>query len=165
MRYDLTGNWTITANQVQKQGQLPGTLHTNGIGHNDKVAKPWHPDIEDRNKHMEKDAETDPRINSRFTRLYTYEGEATFQRTFDEEPSSDKRLFIVAERARALSLNVDGANIPSASGCLTFSKLQASFTKEAPSPSPATTPIRGFLTKTLSFPQQPQMRPRLTGTE
>ena len=47
----------------------------------------------------------------------------------------------------------------------TFSKLRASFTKEAPSPSPATTPIRDFLTKTLSFPQQPQMRPRLTGTE
>ncbi len=118
MRYDLTGNWTITANQVQKQGQFPGTLDTNGIGNNDKVAKPWHPDIEDRNKHMEKDAETDPRINSRFTRLYTYEGEATFQRTFDEELSSDKRLFIVAERARALSLNVDGTDIPSASGCL-----------------------------------------------
>lgn len=118
MRYDLKGNWTITANQVQKQGQLPGTLDTNGIGNIDKVAKPWHPDVEERNKHMEKDAETDPRINSRFTRLYTYEGEATFQRTFDEEPSSDKRLFIVAERARALSLNVDGADIPNASGCL-----------------------------------------------
>ena len=54
MRYDLTGNWTITANQVQKQGQLPGTLDTNGIGNIDKVAKPWHPDVEDRNKHMEK---------------------------------------------------------------------------------------------------------------
>lgn len=119
MRYDLKGNWKITADSVTKdEGILPGSLDTNCIGNSDKVAKPWHPDVEERNKNMDKDAETDPRINSRFTRLFTYEGKAFFEKVFDIEPASDKRIFIVAERSRALYLKIDGTDIPSASGCL-----------------------------------------------
>ena len=119
MRYDLKGKWKITANdRTKKDGFLPGSLDTNGIGNSDKVAKPWHPDVEERNKNMEKDAETDPRINSRFTRLYTYEGRAAFEKIFNKEPSPDKRLFIVAERSRALHLKIDGIDVPNVSGSL-----------------------------------------------
>ena len=42
--FDLSGVWTCTTDEGSAAVQLPGTLDTNGVGHADRVAAPWHPD-------------------------------------------------------------------------------------------------------------------------
>ena len=119
MKIDLCGKYNLTTDEVSNVPVfLPGSLDTNKIGHGDVVAKPWHPDAEERNKNMDKDAQKDPRINSRFTRKYTYEGRAFFETIFEKDVPSDKRLFLVAERSRNLSLKIDGKEIAKRSGTL-----------------------------------------------
>lgn len=119
MKIDLSGSYEVTTNEVSKvKVVLPGSLDTNGIGHEDLVARPWHPDIAEKNKNMENDSKKDPRINSRFTRNHTYEGPACFERIIEEDIPEEGRIFLVAERARALSLKVDGMDIPKKSGSL-----------------------------------------------
>ena len=50
MRYDLSGKWEIKLpdGRIKSDGFLPGSLDENGVGDPDRVAKAWHPDIEDR---------------------------------------------------------------------------------------------------------------------
>ncbi len=114
MKYDLSGKWNIKLKdgREKKDGFLPGSLDENHMGDPDKVAKAWHPDVEDREKNAEKMKADDPRIATRLTRNYTYEGEAVFSRTFDEIVRPDRRYFLFAERARALTLKVDGKKAP-----------------------------------------------------
>ncbi|WP_026651762.1 glycoside hydrolase family 2 TIM barrel-domain containing protein [Butyrivibrio proteoclasticus] len=113
MRFNLSGEWKIKLNNgVEKMGFLPGSLDENGLGEPDKVAKAWHPDVEDREKAAGKMADKDPRIATRLTRNYTYEGPAVYSRTFDGEVSPDKRYFFIAERTRAAALIIDGQNVP-----------------------------------------------------
>lgn len=113
MRYDLSGSWDIKlSNGQSKKGFLPGSLDENGLGNPDKVAKAWHPDVEDREKAKDKMADSDERIATRLTRNYTYEGAASFTRTFDEDIREGKRYILVAERTRAAALRIDGKEVP-----------------------------------------------------
>ncbi len=119
MRFDLSGKWILsTTKQSEIQAFLPGTLDENKVGDPDIVAKPWHPDVEDRNKKLSKTMEDNKVITSRLTRNYTYEGPARFTRVFDGETVEGKRYFLVAERARALTLKIDDSPIECISGSL-----------------------------------------------
>ena len=51
-------------------------------------------------------------IATRFTRKYTYEGEARLTRSLTFEEPSGKRIFMEAERARCLRLFIDGKEVP-----------------------------------------------------
>lgn len=119
MKIDLNGNWELTTEKFgQKTVIIPGTLDENKVGDPDVVAKPWHPDVEDRNKKLSKTMEESKVITSRLTRNYTYEGPVHFGKIFDCEVNDDKRYFLVVERSRALSLKVDGKSIDPLSGSL-----------------------------------------------
>lgn len=85
---------------------LPGTLDENGIGHRDVGANQWHPDAVLGNAAGEIDK--DAPIATRFTRRHTYEGEARISRKITVPDYGTDRLFVLAERARALRLLVDG---------------------------------------------------------
>ena len=88
------------------QMDLPGTLDENGIGHRDVGANQWHPDAVLGNAAGEIDK--DAPIATRFTRRHTYEGEARISRKITVPDYGTDRLFVLAERARALRLLVDG---------------------------------------------------------
>ncbi len=119
MKIDLNGNWELTTEKFgQKTVIIPGTLDENKVGDPDVVAKPWHPDVEDRNKKLSKTMEESKVITSRLTRNYTYEGPAHFGKIFDGEVDDGKRYFLVGERSRALSLKIDGKSIDPLSGSL-----------------------------------------------
>ncbi|MBQ6408526.1 MAG: hypothetical protein IJJ64_10885 [Butyrivibrio sp.] len=119
MRFDLSGEWTLsTEKQSEIKAFLPGTLDENKVGDPDIVAKPWHPDVEDRNKKLNKTMEETKVITSRLTRNYTYEGPAHFSKVFDGQTVLGKRYFLVAERARTLSLKIDDSPIECISGSL-----------------------------------------------
>ena len=113
MKYDLSGKWKISLpdGRCKEDGFLPASLDENEIGDADKVAKAWHPDVEERNKEIEKNADTDPRIATRLTRNFTYEGGASFTKTFSGEVRDDKRYFLFLERTRKASLKVDGVSV------------------------------------------------------
>lgn len=111
MQYSLEGLW-----QAQLKGGirgtvvLPGTLDENQLGHKDAGANQWHPEASIGNA----DGMFDPDapIATRFTRKYTYEGEARLTRRIDCNPPAGKRVFLEAERARCLKLLVDGKEVP-----------------------------------------------------
>lgn len=115
MIYTLQGMWTadIGDGNVHPM-QLPGTLDENNIGYKDQGLNQWHPDAElgTGNEYFRSTV-----IATRFTRKYTYEGEARFTRSMDGElweavsdaVTGGKRIFLEAERARVLRLLVDGA--------------------------------------------------------
>ena len=72
MRIDLIGNWELTTDKVSGvMATLPGTLDENKVGEPDIVAKPWHPDVEDRNKELSKTMEESKVITSRLYPLPT----------------------------------------------------------------------------------------------
>ena len=100
---DLGGTWRCVTAEGVFSAHLPGTLDTNGIGHADLTAAPWHPD-ENLNDAL---ASADV-IATRFTRRFTYEGAARFTRTLTFVPPKGKRIFLEAERSRQLSLAVNG---------------------------------------------------------
>lgn len=104
--FDLSGVWTCTAGESTAAVQLPGTLDTNGIGHADRVAAPWHPD-ESTNEAL---TGTDV-IATRLTRKHTYEGPAVYARTLSLVPPAGKRVFLEAERSRRLTLAVNGRRV------------------------------------------------------
>ena len=112
----LSGEWEVTlADGVRHIAQLPGTLDTNNIGYEDKPAEKLYQD----ENYIENEALSASKvIATRFTRKHTYEGKAVFTRVFDREIPSDKRLFVVAERARVIRLSVDGIAVPCLSGSL-----------------------------------------------
>ena len=114
MRFDLSGEWAIEISdgRVKTDGFLPGTLDENKVGDPDKVAKAWHPDMAEKAGELGKLFGKDDRIATRLTRNYIYEGFATFTRTFQGEVKDNKRYFLFAERARAMSLKIDGKSAP-----------------------------------------------------
>ena len=54
----------------------------------------------------------DAPIATRFTRKYTYEGEALFSRRISFKQEEGERVFLEAERSRCLKLLVDGNEVP-----------------------------------------------------
>ena len=107
MRILLNGKWHVVLEDgTTGQMDLPGTLDENGIGHRDVGANQWHPDAVLGNAAGEIDK--DAPIATRFTRRHTYEGEARISRKIMVPDYGTDRLFVLAERARALRLLVDG---------------------------------------------------------
>lgn len=107
MRILLNGKWHVVLEDgTTGQMDLPGTLDENGIGHRDVGANQWHPDAVLGNAAGEIDK--DAPITTRFTRRHTYEGEARISRKITVPDYGTDRLFVLAERARALRLLVDG---------------------------------------------------------
>ena len=107
MRILLNGKWHVVLEDgTTGQMDLPGTLDENGIGHRDVGANQWHPDAVLGNAAGEIDK--DAPIATRFTRRHTYEGEARISRKITVPDYGTDRLFVLAERARALQLLVDG---------------------------------------------------------
>lgn len=107
MIISLEGMWKAElADGNMGQMRLPGTLDENGIGQKDCGANQWHPDatLGNADGAVDKDAP----IATRFTRRHTYEGEARISRKIDIPDYGNERLFVRAERARALRLCVDG---------------------------------------------------------
>ncbi len=92
----LAGQWRVrlkdgTAYDVR----LPGSLDENGVGGPDTAE-----------------------LSSRLTRLHVYEGPACFEKRVTLACAAGHRLFVVVERARFLSLTVDGWPVPARSGSL-----------------------------------------------
>lgn len=107
MRISLEGTWrAVLADETTGQMHLPGTLDENGIGHRDVGANQWHPDAALGN--AEGEIDKDAPIATRFTRRHTYEGEAWISRMITVPDYGTDRLFVLAERTRALRLLVDG---------------------------------------------------------
>lgn len=107
MRILLNGKWHVVLEDgTTGQMDLPGTLDENGIGYRDVGANQWHPDAVLGNAAGEIDK--DAPIATRFTRRHTYEGEARISRKITVPDYGTDRLFVLAERARALRLLVDG---------------------------------------------------------
>lgn len=107
MGISLEGTWkVILTDGTAAQMHLPGTLDESGIGHRDVGANQWHPDAALGN--AEGEVDKDAPIATRFTRRHTYEGEARISRKVTVPDYGNDRLFVLAERARALRLAVDG---------------------------------------------------------
>ena len=88
MLFDLSGPYDVClSDQSTWKAVLPGTLDENRIGG---------PDEEN--------------LSTRLTRVCTYEGPAAFSRIFDAEVP-EGRLFLEVERARKLSLEIDGTPV------------------------------------------------------
>ena len=107
MKILLDGSWRVELEDgTTGQMDLPGTLDENGIGYRDVGANQWHPDAALGN--AEEEIDKDAPIATRFTRRHTYEGEARISRKITVPDYRTDRLFVLAERARALRLLVDG---------------------------------------------------------
>ena len=107
IRHSLEGIWDVElADGTTGSMKLPGTLDESRIGHKDCGANQWHPDAALGNADGEVDK--DAPIATRFTRRFTYEGAARISRDIDIPDYGNNRLFVKAERARWLSLTVDG---------------------------------------------------------
>lgn len=111
MFYSLNGMWQAKLRDgTDYQMSLPGTLDENRIGYKDIGANQWHPDDEIGN--ADESFDQNAVIATRFTRKYTYEGEAQLTRRISYNPPKGKRVFLEAERARCLKLLVDGCEVP-----------------------------------------------------
>lgn len=109
MRQYLSGSWRASIGENEYEMILPGSLDENGIGNKDLGKNQWHPDAVLGNGESTFD-ENAP-ISTRFTRKVTYEGTVKIERTIRQATPSGKRLFLHVERARKLSLFVDGKEI------------------------------------------------------
>lgn len=118
MNYSLQGTWMADIGDGKSYlMNLPGTLDENHIGHKDMGVNQWHPDATLGNAAEVFQSDI---IATRFTRRYTYEGKVRLSKVIDEalweavneEIMSGKRIFLEAERARVLSLIVDGTDVP-----------------------------------------------------
>ena len=111
MYVDLSGLWQADIGDGKVYSmQLPGTLDENRIGHKDLGQNQWHPDAALGN--AEEGFDENAPIATRFTRKYTFEGEARLTRRISFTPEKGKRVFLEAERARCLRLLVDGKEVP-----------------------------------------------------
>ena len=111
MYYDISGLWQADIGDGKVYSmRLPGTLDENGIGHKDLGQNQWHPDAALGN--AEDGFDENAPIATRFTRKYTFEGEARLTRRISFVPEAGKRVFLEAERARCLRLLVDGKEVP-----------------------------------------------------
>ena len=105
--YDLSGIWHCDIDGQSADITIPGTLDESGIGFPDKGSNQWHPDINGKDGMFEEGAP----IATRLTRRYTHEGPAVISRLLDWQPPESKRVFVEVERARKLSLTVNGRDI------------------------------------------------------
>lgn len=105
--FDLSGTWRCRTEAGCAAARLPGTLDTNGIGHADLTAAPWHPD-----ENVNDALAAQSVIATRLTRRHTYEGAAVFTRTLSFVPPAGKRVFLFCERTRRLFLRVNGQEVP-----------------------------------------------------
>lgn len=111
MLYSLEGIWQAElGGGIRGDMKLPGTLDENRLGYKDAGAKQWHPEAVVGN--AKEGFDPDAPIATRFTRKYTYEGEARLKRRSDFQPPEGKRVFLEAERARCLRLFIDGKEAP-----------------------------------------------------
>jgi len=110
---DLSGVWQCAIPGISKPMSIPGTLDLNGIGHPDVGGKKWHPDT-DTNAAL---YQVEKGIQTRLTRVCTYEGPACISRVLDWEIPQGKRLFLEVERSRHLTLRVNGQSVPACSEC------------------------------------------------
>ncbi|MBO5335700.1 MAG: hypothetical protein J6A94_01025 [Lachnospiraceae bacterium] len=109
--YTLEGLWQTDIGDGRLYDMsLPGTLDENKIGGKDTGSNQWHPDAELGN--AEEGFQEDAPIATRFTRKYTFEGEAKLTRKISFDVPEGKRVFLEAERARCLKLLVDGKEVP-----------------------------------------------------
>lgn len=101
----LAGTWEVVLPDASVHTmQIPGTLDENQIGY---------PDSAKSQLYAEADRPfPDGPIATRFTRRYTFEGEAKLSKTITLAPLSGKRRFLEVERARCLRLLADGVEIP-----------------------------------------------------
>lgn len=118
MKYvDLSGKYEVTLDDGSSNiAYLPGTLDENQIGHKDSDNNKWHPDVE-----LAADATCNPVLNSegiisgRLTRKYTYEGKASFRRSFSfdcqRKNENIKRVFLYIERSRKLTAVLNGKKL------------------------------------------------------
>lgn len=113
--YKLNGEWQVKLSDgTEYKAIFPGTLDTNKIGYKDYVKNPIHPDEvlgNDSSQEMGKN-EHYPIIETRFTRKYSYEGKAFFNKEFIFDFSNNKRYFLEIERARKLNLYINGESVP-----------------------------------------------------
>ncbi|MCD8346743.1 MAG: hypothetical protein LUD16_02100 [Lachnospiraceae bacterium] len=132
MEYSLEGKWQVRLTGAEDQTErdlcyemtLPGTLDENRIGYRDTGKNQWHmEETGDRdNDNPDKASveaddskeilEAQVPIATRFTRKYTFEGEARLTRKFYFTEKPGKRIFLEAERARVLGLLIDGQEVP-----------------------------------------------------
>lgn len=103
---DLSGMWNCRVQEEEHRVILPGTLDTNGIGHADLVAAPWHPD-----ENVNDALAAAKVIATRLTRRHTYEGAAVFLRDVSFAVPAGKRVFLECERSRHLSAMVNGQQV------------------------------------------------------
>ena len=107
MTHSLSGPWTADIGDGRKYTMtLPGTLDENNIGGPDTGGNLWNPDSP-----VGKAAKFGP-ILTRLTRKHSFEGLARLTRRVRFTPPEGKRVFLEAERARVLTLLVDGQEIP-----------------------------------------------------
>ncbi len=111
MFISLEGFWQVRLDDgTAGEMRLPGTLDENKLGHKDCGRDAWHPDQGLGNGG--EDFRQDAPIATRFTRKYTYEGEARLTKRLKLSLPEGKRVFLEAERARVLRLFIDGKEVP-----------------------------------------------------
>jgi len=109
----LNGNWNVIvtdAPEVVRNMILPGTLDENQIGHKDIGNSSLHPDAALGN--TDDITLQEKPITTRFTRKFTYEGEAKIFKKLLFKEKAGKRTFLEVERARCLKLLIDDQPIP-----------------------------------------------------
>lgn len=102
--FDLAGAWRCNLPGQSASLQIPGTLDESGIGFADKNANAWHPEIDLGGEQG--------CIATRLTRCFTYEGPAVLTRRFRFRPTPGKRVFFEVERARCLTVRINGVEAP-----------------------------------------------------
>lgn len=111
MLYSIEGIWKAELDGgLSGDIRLPGTLDESKLGYKDTGENQWHPETTSGN--MEDGFDPARPIGTRFTRKYSYEGEAKIKRKINFFPPEGKRVFLEAERARCLRLLVDGKEVP-----------------------------------------------------
>lgn len=120
MVYSLEGLWKADIGDGNLYDiNLPGTLDESNIGYKDSMQNQLHPDASWNSRDRK---EKNEKISTRFTRKHTYIGKVRIFRYFSLkewavynqipiEELQKKRLFLEVERARALSLYIDGKEI------------------------------------------------------
>ncbi|KAB8290336.1 glycoside hydrolase family 2 TIM barrel-domain containing protein [Bifidobacterium avesanii] len=118
MLIDLQGQWEAAIDDgVPRPFAVPGTLDESGIGYPDVVREAKVKTADDDGSALVQGAggtDTDGNAAAawatRFTRRFTYEGPAVFSRSVDADGRIEPgdRVFLEIERARCLSLRVNG---------------------------------------------------------
>lgn len=104
---DLSGVWQCAIPGMEKPMTVPGTLDQSGIGFPDVGGKKWHPDT-DTNLAL---YQVDQGIQTRLTRVVSYEGPARISRALSWAPPAHGRVFLEVERSRHLTLYWNGQEI------------------------------------------------------